>query len=390
VRILLVTGIWPPDMGGPATHMPEVADFLHARGHDICVCTTANKPPDQRPYSVEWIPRSLPGGVRHLAMARRVARYGRTADVVYATSVPTRAAMGSALARTPLVLKLTTDDAFERASRLGWFTGDMDRFQQTRGPRVGVLRRMRGAAVRHSAAVVCPSRYLAGLVHSWGVSPERVLVIPNAGPRIGTLPSREDVRARLPLDGCILIFAGRIAPQKALDVALEAIAQVPEVTLLVIGEGPDRPHLQARAAGLGLGTRVQFLGAYRHERVLELLRAADASLLSSDWENAPHGVVESLAVGTPVIATAVGGVPEIVKDGVNGLLVPPRDPAALAAAIRRITDEPGLRNRLAAGSPPSVEEYAPEHVLERLTQTLATVAAGHGTLKARVTRPAEN
>ena len=93
------------------------------------------------------------------------------------------------------------------------------------------------------------------------------------------------------------------------------------VSLLVAGDGPEREEMERRADELRLGGRARFLGPLPRDDVLGLFRAADASLLSSTWENFPHTVVESLAVGTPVIATSVGGVPEVVQDGENGLLV---------------------------------------------------------------------
>lgn len=371
-----MSGIWPPDIGGPATHMPQVADFLHARDHVVSVITTADVQPEARPYPVDWVPRSLPPGARHLSMVVRIVRLARRADVIYATSVPTRAAAGASIAGTPLVLKLTTDDAFERAGRLGWFAGDMDAFQEATGLRSRLLGILRNGAIRRVACLVCPSTYVAELAVSWGASPVRVRVIPNAAPEVDHLPSREEARERLGVDGTTLAFAGRLGPQKALHVALDALALVPSVELLLAGEGPDREVLEARAAELGLDGRVRFLGAQSHASVSELFRAADASLLSSDWENFPHAVVESLAVGTPVIATAVGGVRELIEDSVNGLLVPPRDPTELARAIDRLAHENGLRQSLAAGTNRSVAKYAPQRVLEGLEQALRAVAEG--------------
>ncbi len=370
MRVLLVTGIWPPDVGGPATHMPEVADFLHSQGHEVSVLTTASSPPDDRPYPIEWVSRSLPPGIRHLAVATRVTRLARQADVVYATSVPTRAAIGTVLARRPLVLKLTTDDGFERSVRLGWFSGDMDEFQQATGTRLTALCALRNSAVRRARVVVCPSTYLAELAEVWGAAPGAIVVIPNAGPRIEHLPHKAEARRALATDGAVLVFAGRLGPQKALHVALEALAPASGVTLLVVGDGPERAALEAQATRLGLGSSVRFLGAQPHERVLELLRAADASLLSSDWENLPHGVVESLTVGTPVIATAVGGVPELVEHEVNGLLVAPRDPPALTGAILRLANDPVLLARLTANAACSVATFAPDRVFGRLAAIL--------------------
>ena len=128
------------------------------------------------------------------------------------------------------------------------------------------------------------------------------------------MPSaRAAARRSSSFDGDVLVFAGRLGPQKALGVALQALAARPDVTLVVAGDGPERAALERRAGELGLDGRVRFLGSVPREAVLRLFRAADASLLPSAWENFPHTVVESLAVGCPVIATAVGGVPEVVR-----------------------------------------------------------------------------
>ena len=178
-------------------------------------------------------------------------------------------------------------------------------------------------------------------------------------------------RAELELDGPTLAFAGRITRQKSLEVALAALAQVDGVTLLVAGDGPDLPDLRREATERGLDGRVRFLGPLDRDRVLVLFRASDASLLTSSWENFPHTVVEALAVGTPVIATAVGGVAEVVRDGENGLVVPAGDVDALAAAIRRFLGDGGLQERLRAAAAPSVAGYSLERTYARLEAILA-------------------
>jgi glycosyltransferase involved in cell wall biosynthesis len=150
------------------------------------------------------------------------------------------------------------------------------------------------------------------------------------------------------------------------------------VTLLIAGDGDERAPLEAKASELGVEARVQFLGSLPRERIVELFRAADASILSSSWENFPHTVVESLAAGTPVLATATGGVAEVVRDGENGLLVAAGDVDALAAAIRRYADDGGLRDSLREAAAQSVEDYAPERVFGELEAALlAAVRTKH-------------
>jgi glycosyltransferase involved in cell wall biosynthesis len=370
-----VSGIWPPDVGGPASHAPEFAAFLLGRGHAAEAVTTAAVAPESREYPIHWVSRRLPVGLRHVAVSASIARRAATSDVVYATSMLGRASLASALARRPVVVKLVADEAYERAQRLGLFEGDLDEFQRIRGgARVRLLRQARDRTLRRVDALVCPSAYLASLAVAWGVEEERVTVIPNAAPPFFAMPEREEARARFGIAGPMLAFAGRITRQKALDVALDALARVEGVSLLVAGDGPDLPAVRLQVTERGLDGRVRFVGSLGRDDVLALFRAADASLLSSSWENFPHTVVEALAVGTPVIATAVGGVPELVRDGANGLLVPAGDAGALADAIRRVVAEPGLRERLAEAAPRSVEHLEPDRLYTRLEEILLRAA----------------
>jgi glycosyltransferase involved in cell wall biosynthesis len=366
MKVLIVTGIWPPDVGGPASHAPEFATWLRAQGIAAEVVTTADREPAKQPYAVHWVSRSLPPGLRHAQVVRVVTEQARHADVVYEISMLGRSTLGSALARTPFVAKLPSDPAYERARRRGLFAGDMDAFQHERGG-VGIraLRVARDAELRRASHVVCPSAYLRELAIGWGVAPERVTVVPNPAPPVPDMPPRDELRARLDIDGPTLVFAGRLTRQKTLEVAFEAIERVPAVRLLVVGDGPERAQLEARA-----GERVAFLGPQPRARVLELFRAADASLLSSAWENVPHGVVESLAVGTPVISTAIGGVAEVVRDGENGLLVPAGDPAALAGAIERYLGDAALQERLRGAAASSLGAFAADEVYAKLAAVL--------------------
>jgi glycosyltransferase involved in cell wall biosynthesis len=201
-----------------------------------------------------------------------------------------------------------------------------------------------------------------------------VSVLPNPAPRLPVLPARDELRRSFDVAGPTLAFAGRLTVQKSLRVALEAVGAAEGVTLLIAGEGGQRPTLERDVAELGLTGRVRFLGALPRERVVELFAAADASILSSTWENFPHAVVEALAAGTPVIATATGGVGEVVHDGENGLLVPLGDSQALGAAVRRYFGDEELRRQLRDGAAPSVEQYSQERIFAELEQTLERVA----------------
>lgn len=353
-----MSGIWPPDVGGPASHAPEVAAWLQRRGHEVEAVVTADAEPPPAAWAVRWVRRSLPPGARHVAAVRLIAARARGADVVYCTGMFGRSSFGAALARRPIVLKLTADPAFERARRRGFVSGEVEEFQGGGGGhRAWVLRRLRDAAVSHAAHVVCPSAFMRDLVVSWGLPPERVTLLPNPAPDPADAVAF-DVGQRP-----VLAFAGRLTAQKNLELAFRSTR---DVRLLIAGDGPERALLEARAPA-----SVSFLGPLPRGQVLGLLAAADASILSSDWENFPHGVVESLAMGTPVIATRTGGVAEVVRDGVNGLLVEPGDETALAAAVDRYLGDAELRARLEAEAAPSVASYTTDAIYGRLERILA-------------------
>ncbi len=374
MNVLVVSGIWPPDVGGPASHAPEVAGYLRSCGHEVEVVTTADREPAPQAYPVCWTSRRLPKGPRHLHAASLVARRARAADVVYTTGMFARSAVGARLARRPYVVKLTGDPAFERLRARGSVGGTVEDFQANPALQARLLGRLRESVLRGAAHVYCPSEYLRTLVLAWGVPPERTGVLPNPAPARPAFGNRDELRRSLGLDGVALAFAGRLTAQKSLHVLLEALTLVPGVTLALAGGGPEREAVERGVREHGLADRVQLLGPRSRGEVLELFHAADATVLSSGWENFPHSVVESLAVGTPVVATAVGGVAEVLHDGENGLLVPPADPQALAAAIGRFAGDAELRQRLRAGAEPSVAAYSVEALFADLEATLARAA----------------
>jgi len=354
MRILIVSGIWPPDVGGPASHAPELAEWLCARGHHVEVLTTASSPPASRPYAVHWVSRRLPPGARHAAVAVAIARQARRADVVYATSMVGRTALGCLLARRPFVAKLTSDAAFERSHRRGLDAGDA---MST------ALRGVRNWSVRRAAQIVCPSEYIAELAASWrgagGIS-----VLPNPAPAAG-----DALPVAPPAARPLVAFAGRLTAAKNLDAALRAVERLPEATLVVIGDGEERQRLEGIA-----GDRVRFVGARPRGEVLGLLASADVAVLPSAWENFPHAVVEALAMGTPVVATRVGGVAEIVRDGENGVLVEPGDDEAFAEALARVVRDDAFRRGLAQAAAPSVGRFAVDVVYAELERILVEAA----------------
>jgi glycosyltransferase involved in cell wall biosynthesis len=200
------------------------------------------------------------------------------------------------------------------------------------------------------------------------VRPEKTAVIPAAFvPR--DLPPAGDARAELgiPAEAPVVGTAVSMRPQKALEVLIDAFARLlealPDARLLLVGDGVCREELEAHARRRGVDGRVHFTG--NRPDVLNFIAAFDVSALSSDFEGTPLFVFESMALGTPVVATAVGGLLEVIEDGRSGVLVPPRDPEALASALEDLLRDPARREAIAAAGRERVREFSVERAAER-------------------------
>ena len=170
-----------------------------------------------------------------------------------------------------------------------------------------------------------------------------------------------------------LLFVGRLAPEKGCLVLIEAVAQLSDVTLDIVGDGPSRAALRERAAALGLADRVVFHGYMDEAGVRQRLAEADVFVMASFAEGVPVVLMEALAAGVPAVATRIAGIPELIEDGLTGLLVPPAEPTAIAEAVRRLLEDSGLRNRLAATGREKVErEFNLGTECERLANLMTT------------------
>ena len=179
MHIAFLTGIWPPDVGGPATHGPDFARFLVGRGHTVHVVTMGDGEPAERPCEVEVVSRRLPFPVRYGRVALLGARAARHADVLYASATYAAAAAAAGAARRPFVAKLVSDPAYERAQRYGRFHGSLEEFQDASTPAVRVLKALRTRALRAARTIVVPSAYLAEIAAGWGLRRDRLHVLTN-------------------------------------------------------------------------------------------------------------------------------------------------------------------------------------------------------------------
>ncbi len=205
-----------------------------------------------------------------------------------------------------------------------------------------MLRPAESLVVRVNQRVLAPSEDIARHLSRRASSAAGRIEVLHLG--VGEPPERAreraEVRSDLGVEGStrLIVTVARLAPQKALHVLIEALRSLPDTVTAVVGNGPLEAELQSQADVAGVAGRMRWLGALAAP--WDIVAAADVFVLSSHWEACSLAAQEAMALGVPVIATDVGGMPELITDGVTGRLVPPADPAALARGLRDTLADP--------------------------------------------------
>lgn len=352
MNILMVTGIFPPDLGGPASYVPRMAEALVRRGHRVevvCLSEQLMHKDSEYPFAVHRIRRGAFWPLRVLKTVWRIWCSALQCDVVYVNGLGAEAAIAAFASLRPTVHKVVGDYAWERAVGRGWFSGTLEQYQQTRKEwPLRILDWVRSAPLYLAGSIIVPSRYLREKVCGWGVPEQKIRVVYNSVEKSGALP---EPAPELPAwHGKTAVTVCRLVEWKGVDELIRAAAQLPQMRLIIVGDGPLRGSLQQLVDEKDLGERVFFLGGIPQRLVRAHMKLGDAFVLNSSYEGLPHVVLEAMAAGVPVIATAAGGTVEVVENNVTGLVVQPGDAPALRKALERLWSEPGLAQRLSKGA----------------------------------------
>lgn len=329
--------------GGPVDHALDVARVLAARGHDSHVVGPANgRAAALAAHGVTWHvasmdhKRDVPGAADLVGRLRRlrpdvVHGQDRRAGWVVRGVAPLRRA------RCVYTLHGVPDGLSDLVA------GNALAAPRRRRDRLLYLHGERLVTRWSGGVVVVPSQAVADYATQHARIPaDRVRVVPNGVDPSSWTPSAPPT-GRGPV---VVAWVGLLGAVKRVDLLLEAVERVPGVELLLAGDGPLRGEVEREVGRRGLTGRVRMLGMV--DDVRPVLADADLFALTSDAENLPLALLQAMSSGLPVLATAVGGVPELVRDGVDGWLVPPGDVGATAAALVRAVGDP--RRLVAMGS----------------------------------------
>jgi glycosyltransferase involved in cell wall biosynthesis len=204
-------------------------------------------------------------------------------------------------------------------------------------------------ALGRCAKVIAVSAALKEAMAAFGVARERIEVLRNGVDLQLFQPEERDAaRASVGVRGFTIASVGNLIPDKGHHLVIEALRGLPDVELVIAGRGGEEARLRALAEGLGVGDRVKFLGAVPQARLRTLYSAADCLVLASERAGGPNVLLEAMACGTPVVASRVGGVPEIVGDDAVGVIMDDLSAGAVQRAIARLRSALPDRNRVRA------------------------------------------
>jgi len=229
---------------------------------------------------------------------------------------------------------------------------------------VRLRRDMMTLAFDHVTGFIAPGRHLADAYLAVGFPPERMTIVPNG---IDIAPFAE-AQTRQRADGngmVVLLYAGHFGAHKGLQVlvrALPLMRGLDKVRLDLVGDGPDMTSLRALVQRLGLAAQVRFRGKIQPAAMPDVYAACDLFVLPSIWpENQPVCLMEAMACARPVVASRVGGIPDMIANDVEGILVAPNDPRALADALDRLVAAPDLRMRMGQRGRARVQNHGYDH-----------------------------
>jgi glycosyltransferase involved in cell wall biosynthesis len=246
--------------------------------------------------------------------------------------------------------------------------------------RSAILKRLGGPIERwgeHSAeAVLVITPRLKRLLLADGVDENRIhLIPPGVNPSLFEGPFEDPfANIRRPR----VLFVGRLAPQKGVGtlVAAADLLEDPSAQVVLVGDGPERSKLEQEAKRIGVTDRLHFVGFFAHDRLPAVLAHADLLVLPSIYEELGTVLLEAMQAALPIVASRTGGIPDVIEDGVNGILVPPGHPEELAHAINCLLADRDLARRLSEGAQQRVKDYDWEVLAERVLRVYQGVTAG--------------
>ncbi len=371
MKILICTGIYPPDIGGPATYSKLLFEELPKRDIDVEVLSFGEV-------------RKYPKIFRHFLYFLKVLKKAKGVDLVYAqdpVSVGMPACRASKILRKKFVLKMVGDYAWEQFQNQKSKIKNQnekfvspEEFQNRRFDFVTELRRkIERIVAKKSDQIVVPSEYLKKIVRMWGVDESKIKVIYNAFSPKDVAETKDELRSQFAFGGKIIFSAGRLVPWKGFAVLIEIMKDIRNAKLFIAGDGPEDTSLRQLIKKLGLEEKVVLLGSLNQNELLKMIKASDVFVLNTGYEGLSHQLLEVMSLGTPIITTRVGGNPELISDNKEGILVDYNNKEQLKNMIASVLNGFINTEHLTENAKEKVKFFNREKMLSEIAEILKSV-----------------
>ena len=332
MNILITVGIFPPDIGGPASFVPKISNFLIENGHNlkiICLSQVGNNHIEDN-LDVIRIRRSNNLPIRWLKTIYQIVKNGRNSDLIFVNGLGVESAIAALMLKKKLIRKIVGDPVWERAYNQKKTSESFDEFQNNKHSfLIEVQKLLRNWSVNSAEVVITPSDHLKNFVSELGFNNEILKI--NNGVEITDIKRTNVHKADINL-----LIISRLVIQKNINIVIEAMELLDNknVKLSIIGEGGEFNKLEGVIHELNLQNRVQLLGKIDNNKISQFLLTADIFIQASDYEGLPHSVLEAINYEIPILSTEVGGCRDLLNDGERGFIIPiPPDKKIIAENI---------------------------------------------------------
>lgn len=351
-KVIISTGIFPPDIGGPATFVPLIAEFLRRSGFDVSVVCYSEHLYNSNNFEFDVIrvSRSYNFLFRKILFAIRIRQLITNDCVIFSNSVDVESWLGSAFSGVAVISKFVGNVVWESFRNKKVFNENLEEFVKSRKLSIPkrLYRSLYHFILSKMRKIFVPSEYLKNHLIDIGVSKHNVCTIYNSVK--SSKLNEYNIINLSSKDKFTLITVCRLVSWKGLPDLIMCVKNNSHLCLKIVGTGPEKNKLMQLAADFGIQDRVVFVGQLISSEVQKELQKSDLFILNSEYEGLPHVVLEAMAAGIPVVASKVGGTPELVIDRYNGLLVESGNISSLDTAIQECYSSVDLRKLLVSNA----------------------------------------
>ncbi|MFH1402293.1 MAG: glycosyltransferase family 4 protein [Patescibacteria group bacterium] len=365
MKILITTGIYPPDIGGPATYSKLLFDELPKRGIGVEVLSFGEV-------------RHLPKIIRHLVYFFKILKRGRRADIIYAqdpVSVGLPTVLANKILRKKFFIRLAGDYAWEQGVQRFGVQDNLDDFSAKQTGYsffVQLFKKIQTKVAQSADGVIVPSHYFKTIIVNWGVNPEKIKVIYNGIKLVQPVEVEPpQVRGR---EEKVLLSVGRLVPWKGfkflIEIMPDILKEIPTARLIIVGDGPQKAELEKIIAQLNLQKNVILTGCLSREELFKQKQRVDVFILNTSFESFSFDTVEAMSLGLPVIATRIGSLPELIENNQEGILVEPNNKEEIKKAIMKIFQDDDFRKKIIHNAWQKVQKFSIQNSLNELEKML--------------------